>query len=68
MQTTDRVTHPLPTKLLMRIMITLIVVFSLLAGYYQGRYQVWRSNNIRILDKFDVQTTKELLEKTVEVK
>jgi len=65
MQTTGQ---PIPAKLLTRTLVALVVILALVAGYYQTRYYVWRENNIRILDKFDVNTTKELLEKNVEVK
>lgn len=49
-------------------MVVLIVIVSLMAGYYKDRFEVWRMNNALILDKFDVQTTQELLKKNVEVK
>jgi len=49
-------------------MVGLIVFFSIMAGYYQSRFGVWKSNNQQILEKFDVQTTQELLKKQVEVK
>ena len=49
-------------------MTALVVVFALLAGYYQARLSIWRENHIKVLEKFDVYTTKELLEKKVEVR
>lgn len=60
--------YPISPRWVFRIMIILIVLFALLSGYYQGRLMIWRDNNIRILEKFDVNTTKELLDKNVEVK
>lgn len=59
---------PISPKIIFRIMVGLIVFFSIMAGYYQSRFEVWKSNNQQILEKFDVQTTQELLKKQVEVK
>jgi len=60
--------QPLPSKLLLRVAVVLIVFFAIMAGYYQSRSDVWTSNNRMILEKFNVQTTQELLKKQVEVK
>jgi len=59
--------QPLSSKLLFRIMLVLIIFFSIMAGYYRDRFEVWRTNNALILEKFDVQSTQELLKKEVEV-
>ncbi|MBW7955722.1 hypothetical protein H3C66_03225 [Patescibacteria group bacterium] len=58
---------PISTKWLLRGMVVLIVIFSLMAGYYQSRLYVWQNNNRMILEKFGVNTTQELLKKKVEV-
>jgi hypothetical protein len=59
---------PVSQKTVFRIMVVLIVFFSLMAGYYQSRFEVWKTNNNQILEKFQVKTTQELLKKQVEVK
>jgi hypothetical protein len=59
--------QPISTQIVMRIAVVLIVIFAILAGYYKSSLEIWRTNNIRILEKFNVWTTKELLEKKVEV-
>jgi hypothetical protein len=60
--------QPLSTKTLLRVLVALVVILALLAGYYQTRYYIWRTNNTMILQKFNVYTTKELLEKKVEAR
>lgn len=61
-------TQPFSPKLVTRVLVVLVVVLAIVAGYYYNRYYIWRENHIKVLDKFDVNTTKELLEKEVEVK
>lgn len=61
-------TQPFSPKLVTRALVVLVVVLAIIVGYYYNRYYVWRENHIKVLEKFDVNTTKELLEKEVEVK
>jgi hypothetical protein len=65
MQTTLK---PVSGKFVTRVLLLAVIILSLLAGYYQSRLYIWRTNHIRVLEKFNVNTTKELLEKDVEVK
>jgi hypothetical protein len=66
MQPTDR---PIPEKLILQASILLLVVFAILAGYYQSKLYIWRTNHLKVLDKLNTNTTKEVLEKEfVEVK
>lgn len=60
--------QPIATRWILRLFLALTLGFALMAGYYQSRYWVWRTNNTLILEKFDVMTTQELLQKEVEVK
>jgi len=68
MQLETRTPLPVSPKIIFRIMVGLIVFFSIMAGYYKSRFEIWKWNNQQILEKFDVQTTQELLKKQVEVK
>ncbi len=60
--------QPLSHKLVMRISVTIIIILTLLVGYYESTLYIWQTNHRSALEKFNVNTTKELLKLEVETK
>jgi hypothetical protein len=60
--------QPLPSIWLFRLSVVLLVVFAVLTGYYEDRFRIWQTNHLKVLEKFGVQSSKELLQQEWEQK
>jgi hypothetical protein len=52
---------PISQRWLLRLAMVSIVFLALSAGYYKVQYDAWKGSHIKVLEKFGVYTTKELL-------
>lgn len=53
--------QPVSAQLVLRCAVGLVIILALAAGYYESRFSIWKTNHLRVLEKFDVQTSQELL-------
>lgn len=61
-------TQPFAPNVLIKIMLAVIIVLALFAGYYESRFYLWRESHLRVLDKLNVKSAKEVLQSNWERK
>ena len=59
----EQLRQPLSTQFLLRLTMALVVLLALTAGFYQENYRIWKTNHLKVLEHFGVNSYRELLEK-----